>query len=456
MDLLEKLRKQREALEAKTTEAQALFAKEAPTEDEIKSARTLTDEASAIKADIEETQKDVERQEELKSIHQWNKQPVNSLPQPGEGAEIKSAGTKAVGKTEIDLLTGKIVNEEGDGILSDSQIKAVINPGYKAAFVSYLRAHGEVKRMRSKDEIKTLTEGVDEDGGFTVPPQLLAGMIAREATPTRIVDLVRTVTVSGDKAKMLKTNYDTDDLYASAVRVYKTGEGGTVTKSNQPAFGTFEVDVHGFTAELNISRELLEDSAFPVMGYLAEQLRIAHRNHCADKILTGSGVGEHFGILTRAGTAKKGPDIINSGDAAKLTPDGLRKLKFAVPEQYDQNARFIFNKRSTGLAISLFKDLEGRDLWPVQQQAGLVNGDPASLLAYMYAYEAFMPDIAANSLPVIFGDPTGYMRVLRMGMTIEVLRELEARTGKVVILARFREGGDVAEPWRLKVQKIAA
>lgn len=455
MNLLAKLKKQREALEAKTKEAQELFDKEAPTEEEVKKARELADECTALKADIEETQKDQERMEELKSIHIWNKKPVDNLPQPGE-ASIKTGKTELAGKTEIDLMTGDIVKEEGAGVLTDSQIKAVVNPDYKTAFTSYVRSRGELSRMKSKDAVKTLTEGIDEDGGFTVPPELLSGMISRDATPTRIPDLVRTVTVSRDKAKILKTNYQTDDLYASAVRVYKTAEGASATKANQPAFGTFEVDVHSFTAELSVTRELLEDSAFPIMGYLAEQLRIAYRNHAADKILNGSGVGEHHGILTRAGQSGKGPEIVKSGDASKLTPDGLKKLKFAVPEQYDQNARFVFNKKSTGLAISLFKDNEGRDLWPPQQQAGLYNGEPASLLGYRYAYEAFMPDIGSNNLPVIFGDLTGYMRVMRLGMTIEVLRELEARTGRVVILARFREGGDVAEPWRLKVQKIAS
>jgi len=437
----------RQKLTSTLQEAETLSAKTDATPEEVQRAGELVTEAESLQTQISAAQESAKK---LQSIKTWHTTAATALPQPGEEPDE----TKAAGKSTINLLTGEIIDESGAGVLKTAMLKAVTNSNYSKSYADLLRAGGRIENVKSKDSVKFLSEGIDEDGGFFVPPEWMSGIISREPAPTRIVDMVRTASISRDKAKILKANYDIDDLYSSAVRVYKTSEGAAAAKSDKPAFGTFEVDVYSFTAELSITKELLEDTAFDIQGYLVEQLRIAYRNHCADKIIRGSGVGEHFGILTRAGTSH-GPALVASGDASKVTFDGLQDIKFAVPEQYDQNCRWVFNKRSTARTIAKLVDDVKRPLWPVQAQAGMVNGEPASLLGYNYAYEAFMPNTEANALSIIFGDLTGYMRVFRLGMTIEPLREIEARQGRVVFLARFREGGDVAEPWRMKVQKIA-
>lgn len=444
------------AYDAKLGELKALATKSDPTLEEAERGGELKNELKSLQGEIEKLTDFSSMKSDIDGFEQWNNAPVNGLVQPGQDG-FKSNGTekKSVGKTEINLLTGEATHE-GAGILSGPQIKAMTDPEYLRSYNSMLRNRG-IDNIKSADERKSLSAGVDVDGGFTVPPEMLAGIIKRDPAPTRIVDLVRTESVSTDRAMMLKSNYELDDLYSSAVRVYSTAEGGQIPVSDQPAFGTFNVDVHQYTAELSISRQLLEDTAFDLIGYITGEFRTAYRNFLASKVLNGSGVGEHFGILTRAAAGGAGaPGIVKSGDAAKVTWQGLRKIKNAVPEQYDENGRYVFNKKSTQDAIEDLVDANGRQLWPEAQRAGLLSGVPGTLQGYGYVREAFMPDVAANALPYIFGDLRGYFRALRLGMTIEPYREIEARRGQVVFLARFRDGGDVAEPWRLKVGKIAA
>ena len=422
------------------------------------------DRGGELKSELKTLQTSIEKltgfgsiKSDVAAFDAWNNEPVNGLAQPnGNGDGFKSNGTekKSVGKTEINLLTGEAIHE-GAGILTGPQIKAMTDPEYLRSYNSFLRNRG-VDNIKSADERKSLSAGIDVDGGYIVPPEMLSGIIKREPTPTRIVDMVRTESVSSDRAMMLKSNYEVDDLYSSAVRVYPTAEGGKISVTDQPAFGMFNVDIHQYTAELSVSRQLLEDTAFDLVGFMTGEFRTAYRNFLAVKVLLGSGVGEHFGILTRAASNVNNPGIVKSGDAAKLTWTGLRKIKNAVPEQYDDNCRYVFNKKSTQDAIEELVDNNGRQLWPEAQRAGLVNGVPGSLQGYGYVREAFMPDIAANAFPYIFGDLRGYFRAMRLGMTIEPYREIEARRGQVVFLARFRDGGDVAEPWRIKVGKIAA
>jgi HK97 family phage major capsid protein len=412
-------------------------------------AKAALEKANSIKTRIEVIQS-------AGSIKSWQNGSTGNgnLPQAG-APEVKSAGK--VGETHIDLLTGNVVEQKGAGVLTNQQVTAIHNPDFSEGFKSWVRAGGNEAKMRgAKAATDAFREGVDSEGGHFVPAEIIAGIIRRDPTPTRIVDHVRTISISSDQAQMVKANYDSDDLYSSAVRIYKTGEAQTAAKSPKPQFGLKRIDVHGWTGEISVSNRLLEDNNFDIMGYFAQEFRTATRNMIAQKILLGSGIEEHFGILTLAAKANSGIETVKSGDANLLTWDSLRKIKNKVPEQYDNNCRYIFNKKSTLDTIEGFKDVNGRDLWPESQRAGGIEGAPGRLRGYGYSLEAFMPDIIANAYPLLFGDFSGYARVFRAGMTIKVLSEIEARNSQTVFLVEMREGGDVIEPWKLKALKIAA
>ncbi|RYX81049.1 phage major capsid protein [bacterium] len=421
-------------------------------------AKELLETAKGIKAQIEQID---DNDAELAGLKAYQTSPATARDTT-KSAVVGGAGggaTKAnVGTSEIDVMTGEVVHEEGAGVLTSQQVKAVMNPGYLDGFKSFLRAGGDESKMKgTKANNNAFLAGNDNEGGRFVPVEVIAGIIKRDPTPTRIVDKVRTQTIGTDSAQVLRANYDSDDLYSSNVRIYKTGEAEAFKKADKPQFGLKKIDVHGWTAEISISRRFLDDTNFDILGYFAEEFRIAIRNLTAKKVLLGTGVGEHFGILTRVGqSGADGIGFTKSGDANLLTWDSLRKLKNTIPEQYDQNASWLFNKKSTMDAIEGFKDANLRDLWPESQRAGGIAGVPGMLRGYGYDLEAFMPDIAANALPILLGDYSGYMRLLRMGMNIQVLREIEARNGQVVFLVEFREGGDVVRPWMMKALKIAA
>jgi HK97 family phage major capsid protein len=69
---------------------------------------------------------------------------------------------------------------------------------------------------------------------------------------------------------------------------------------------------------------------------------------------------------------------------------------------------------------------------------------------------AFMADVATNSYSVLFGDLRGFYMVDRVGFSVRVLSELYAETNQVLLLGRIRFGGQVAEPWRMKIGKTSA
>ena len=100
--------------------------------------------------------------------------------------------------------------------------KRVQTREYKRAFTSMLRRKG-IDRMRG-NELKTIQEGLDDQGGAFVPADVLMRIIARKPTPTRVAGMCTNITTGRDKVLMPRQAYSADDLYATAFRATWTGD----------------------------------------------------------------------------------------------------------------------------------------------------------------------------------------------------------------------------------------
>jgi len=348
-----------------------------------------------------------------------------------------------------------VAYEEGELGLDAKMQAAISSKTYRDAFRNYIR---KGKEGLAIGDLKTLQEGVDSQGGFLVPEDMLNVLVQKQPTPTRVAGMVTRLQTSRDALAMPKVNYAADDIYTTGIRVTKTGEipsSSTVHRVTEPIFGMIRIPVHTFMMSMPLTNDMIEDSAFPIVGWstgkFSETVDLLYDN----EILNGSGIGGPAGILLNPGGTDQ-PAIVVSGSAAAVTPDGIFDLVYALPEQYDENAVFVFNKTNTAKAIAKLKDTTNRYLFGYgDQDSGIAGGRPKELIGYSYAYSGFMPDIAANSFPIIFGDLMGYYLVNRVGFSVQVLRELYAETNQIVLLGRLRFGGQVAEPWKLKIQKIS-
>ena len=107
--------------------------------------------------------------------------------------------------------------------------------------------------------------------------------------------------------------------------------------------------------------------------------------------------------------------------------------------------------RSTQSVIRKFKDADGSYLWQPSAQAGA----PSTLLGYPVAESEDMPDIAANSLSLAFGDfARGYLVVDRVG--IRVLRDPYSSKPYVLFYTTKRVGGGVQDFDAIKLMKFSA
>lgn len=324
---------------------------------------------------------------------------------------------------------------------------------YPELFNEYVR--GKIHNLSPEDQ-KTLRLGLDSAGGFLAPPDMQAEIIKKTATMATVRPNARVVQTSRDVAEWPKISYTTDNQYTSGVRLTWTGEvpsSSTVHRVTDPVFGIERIPVNTAMASIPISLNMVEDSAFDIIGISSELLGEAFALGENNVFWNGTGVNQPFGILYSIDT--DGPASVASTTASTLTATGLMNLWGALPSQYEMGAKWYMAK-STELIIRKLVDGNNNYLWPVWPQVGGFGPAPRELLGFPTVRDEFIPAVSANAYPIVFGDLRGYIIADRVGLSIQRLDEAYAESNAVVLLARKRVGGKVVEPYKIKVQKVSA
>ena len=317
----------------------------------------------------------------------------------------------------------------------------------------------EVETGRTVAEIKaTLEEGSNDLGGFLVPEDYRAEIIKRLMGNTVVRGRARVVTTTRDAIEWPRLEGG-NTLYTSAVRVTwvdETPASATASETN-PTWGLVRIPVHTVMARTNLSRNLLEDSAFNLLDVMAGMFADAMGIDEDAQFLLSEGDGTPQGVLgTRGNGAQAAPitgvATTNSGNATAITADALVQLVYSVASQYRNNAVLVMS-RTTQRDIRLLKDGESRYMW----QPSLTAGQPATLLGFPVLESESMDAIAANAYPIIFGDwGSGYIIADRVGMSVE--RVTDATTtgqNQIALFARRRLGGQCVSPWAFGGLKIS-
>src|SRR5690606_17761719 len=119
--------------------------------------------------------------------------------------------------------------------------------------------------------------------------------------------------------------------------------------------------------------------------------------------------------------------------------DRLIDTIYALKAGYRQNAHWMMN-RKTQAEIRKLKDGDGNYLW----RPPASPGERAMLLGFPVVEAEDMPDIAADSLAIAFGDfARGYLIVDRTG--ISILRDPYSAKPYVLFYTTKRVGGGMQD-----------
>ncbi len=302
------------------------------------------------------------------------------------------------------------------------------------AFGAYLRK-GEAGLTLER---KTLLVGTDPSGGYLAPAEFSTELV-RNLTQFSPVRMIASVRVTGAPS----VRYPTRTGITNATWV---GEIATRSPS-EPAFGQIDIPVNEIATYVDISNQLLEDSA----GAAEQEVRLALAEDFAKKegtaFVSGDGVAKPQGFMQSTVTAVAG------GNASAITADGLINAFYALPAAYRANATWVMNS-TTIAAIRKLKDgSTGAYLW----QPGLVAGTPETILGRPVVDMVDMPDISTDTYPIAFGDfAQAYRIVDRVQISVLVDPYSQATSGITRIHARRRVGGGLIKTEALRRIKIAS
>ena len=369
-------------------------------------------------------------------------------------ARLRNGGTGTYGK----MRSMEIMEQYGEGIFGLKSMANTTTDEYRGAFNSYMRrGHAGLKTS----ELKTLQESVDTSGGFAVPHDILERVIAKEPTPIRVAGRITRLQTSRDSLIIPRINYTSDDLYTTGMRVTWTGEvpaSSTAMRVTEPIFGQTHVPIYTAMMSIPITNDMIEDAAFPLVSYVTGKFGETIDLLFDNIVLNGTGQGQPSGILLNPGdSAKTQPATVAGTSSGALAADDILDIMYSLPEQYDTNAAWVMNKTNTLRNLAKLKDSDNHYLFvPGYNQLGFQapTWRDKTLLGYDILLSGFMPDVGASTFPIIFGDLTGYYLVQRIGFSIQVLRELYAETNQILLLGRIRFGGQITEPWKLKVYQV--
>jgi HK97 family phage major capsid protein len=316
----------------------------------------------------------------------------------------------------------------------------------RAAFVNgYLRRGSEV-------ELKSFSGVVAADGGFAVPREIdeVIDATLKGISPIRAIANVVRVGTAGYR-KLVTQNGVTSGWAA---------ENATRPETATPTFNEIVPSFGDLYANPAATQAMLDDAAFDVEAWLASEIATEFAKAEGSAFVNGNGTNKPKGFLTSpnatTGDATR-PfgtlQYVASGAAgafiASNPQDKLVELLHSLRTPYRQGASWVMNS-STLATIRKFKTTDGAFIW----QAGLVAGQPDTLLGYPVVEAEDMPDIAANSLSVAFGNfKAGYLIAERSETNI--LRDPFSNKPYVHFYATKRLGGAVSNSEAIKLMKFA-
>ncbi|WP_159702465.1 phage major capsid protein [Arthrobacter sp. 18067] len=256
-----------------------------------------------------------------------------------------------------------------------------------------------------RQEVRALVKGTASAGGVTVPTTFYGQLMEHAIDTSAILSAGATIlyTTSGEEISVPVT--------VSAPTGAQVGEGQTIPTS-EPVLGKRSLFAYKYGDLLQISKELADDSAFDLEGFIARQAGRAIGNAFGAKLVAGTGTNEPTGLITSTTLGKTGAAAIGGAP----TWDDLIDLFYSVIGPYRNSpAAGWLIKDGTAAALRKIKDLEGRYIW----QPSVIAGQPDLIEGKPVFTDPNMPSIGAGNKSIAFGDMSAYFARIVNGVRFE-------------------------------------
>jgi HK97 family phage major capsid protein len=319
------------------------------------------------------------------------------------------------------------------------------NAAYNAAFDKFFREGDEADlRAAIKAAPKAdVSAGTPAEGGYFAPTEWDRSVV----DALKIVSPMRSIAT----VQSISTNSFTKVYNDRATASGWVGEKDARTKTASAGLDSETFECGEIYANPAATQRILDDGLINVEQWLANEVQTEFAYQEGLAFVTGNGTNKPRGLMnyTASGSHPFGPIAeVATGSANAVTADGLIDLVYDLPSERTGNARFVMNRKTQGAIRKLKESTTGNYIW----QPGLQAGQPATILGFPVTELAAMADIAANSVPVIFGDFSGYLILDRIG--IRVLRDPFTNKPFVQFYTTKRVGGGVVDTTLFRYHRV--
>ncbi|WP_353218336.1 phage major capsid protein [Sandarakinorhabdus sp.] len=302
-------------------------------------------------------------------------------------------------------------------------------------------------------EAKAATIAAPSKGGLAVPREIddVISRVLAASSPIR--SIAQVVDVGSANYRRLVTT--------SGVVSGWVAETAGRPETETPDFAEIAPVMGELYANPAASQAMLDDASFDVETWLGEEIGREFARAEGVAFVAGDGINKPRGFLT-VPVAATGDvtrpfgtlQFVTSGAAGNFAAanpqDRLIDLVHALASPYRQGAVWVMNS-ATLARIRKFKTSDGAFIW----QPGLGPEQPQTLLGYPVVEAEAMPDVAADSLSIAFGNFTaGYLIAQRAETT--VLKDPYSNKPYVHFYATRRLGGAVLDSRAIKLMRFSA
>jgi HK97 family phage major capsid protein len=209
--------------------------------------------------------------------------------------------------------------------------------------------------------------------------------------------------------------------------------------TSDPAFNMQPLSAFKYGILLQVARELIDDTAVDLLGYLAMQAGRALGNAFGNDLVNGTGTGQPSGIITTATTGVTGSVTGVSGAPSYAN---LVDLEYSViaPYRQSRSCYWLAADKTIG-GFRKITDTTGRPIW----EPSAVLGSPDLLLGKPLVADPFMPAQATNAKSIAFGDFSQFFVRLVGGVRFERSDDFAFGSDLVTFRAILRGDGTLVD-----------
>jgi HK97 family phage major capsid protein len=348
-------------------------------------------------------------------------------------------------KAELDVLKAKIASGAIQG--QRPALDGVKSQDANVFSEQYLR-----RGIEAGLETKAIGNSSDSIGGYAVPREIDEQIDSTLNAISPIRSIANVVKVGSAGYRKLIASGGTPSGWAG----YEADRPETGT----PTFTEIVPASGELYANPAASQQMLDDAMFDVEAWLAQEIATEFARAEGSAFVNGTGLNQPLGFLSSPTSAAldgarpmDSLQTIGTGVSGAFAPsdpeDVLIDLVQSLRSPYRQGAVFVMNS-ATAAEIRKFRTSDGAFMF----QPSLSAGQPATLLGYPLIEAEDMPDIAAGSLSIAFGNfKAGYVIAERNATTI--LRDPYTHKPYVHFYATKRVGGQVVNSESIKLLQFA-